>query len=242
MFVIALIVLGAIVCAGFLMLGRSGEAAAPPEPEPEPFAAAAAPAPDRPRYEAPARLVLAPRWKRLVAQIIDGLLISIVLNIVGFFALLGTVRDVQRNGLPLLDGAHHIGAILGIASVVIVAVYQIALIGTTGQTLGKLAMRIKVVREADGRQPSFGTACMRWLIQFIAPVIAAAPFGFHVGGSTGAQIALLVAPIIVYGPILWDRRRQGAHDKAAGTIVIDARFVTAPRKGYVAAPPVQIPE
>jgi uncharacterized RDD family membrane protein YckC len=237
-FVLALIVLGAIVCAGFFMLGRSGEAAAPSEPEPS---TETAPAPERPRYEGPARLVLAPRWKRLVAQLIDGILITIVLNIVGFFALIGTVRDVQRNGLPLLDGAHHIGALLAIASVVIVAVYQIALIGTTGQTLGKLAMRIKVVREADGLQPSFGTACMRWLIQFIAPVIAAAPFGFHVGGSTGASIALLLAPIIVYGPILWDRRRQGAHDKAAGTVVVDARYATAPRQGYVAAPPVQIP-
>jgi len=231
----ALIVLGAVVCAGFFMLGRSGDVAAPTD-------APGQDVPDRPRYEAPARLVLAPRWKRLVAQIIDGVLISIVLNIVGFFALLGTARDIQRNGLPLLDGARHIGAVMALASIVVVAVYQVALIGTTGQTLGKLAMRIKVVRESDGRLPEFGTAFMRWLIQFVAPVVAAAPFGFHVGGSTGAEIAVLLAPIIVYGPILWDRRRQGAHDKAAGTIVVDSRFATEPRRGYVAAPPVQIPE
>jgi len=196
----------------------------------------------RPRYEAPARLVLASRWRRLAARLIDGLLLAIVLNIVAVFAAVGTARDIRNSGVSLLDGLRHLSAVLEIASVAVAAVYEVALIGTTGQTLGKLIMRVKVVRESDGRIPELGTALMRWLIQFLAPVVAAAPFGFRVGGSTGAKIMLVLAPIIVYGPILWDRRRQGAHDKAARTIVVDARYTKQRRQGYVAAPSQEIPE
>jgi uncharacterized RDD family membrane protein YckC len=84
---------------------------------------------------------------------------------------------------------------------VISLVYEVSLIATRGQTLGKMAMGIKVVAREDGRNPGWGKAGLRWLLPTVA--------GFVLFGS-----------LIVYLWVLWDPKRQGLHDKVAGTLVI----------------------
>jgi uncharacterized RDD family membrane protein YckC len=228
-FVAALLVLGAIVGAGFFLLARSPETA-----EDRTATSETSPAVPGPRFEGPARLVLAARWRRLVARIIDSFLLSIVVYIVLIAAVIGTIRD---SGRPTLEAVRHAGLVADIASLAVASVYEVVLVGTIGQTIGKVAMRIRVVRAADASQPGFGTALMRWMIQVLAPVVAAAPFGFRIGGSAGATVMLLLAPIIVYGGILYDGKRQGAHDKAAGTVVIDARYAARRKTGTVISVP-----
>ena len=139
--------------------------------------------------------------RRLVARAIDALLLLtaalVVLTAAQEIAAAGTdpetggVRDIYSAAVGLIYGAF----------LVAVALYEIAFIALRGQTLGKMAMGVRIVG-LDGGLPGWGAASLRWattigivLIPYIGPFIA----GF---------IFLWVA---------WDRNGQGLHDKLAGT-------------------------
>jgi uncharacterized RDD family membrane protein YckC len=79
-----------------------------------------------------------------------------------------------------------------------------------GQTLGKRAAGIRLVRMADGGAVSWGQAAWRTGFSILfALVISLLTCGF--GG-----ILILMDPAW----LLWDPRRQALHDKAARTLVI----------------------
>ncbi|MFQ5554723.1 MAG: RDD family protein [Acidimicrobiia bacterium] len=99
-----------------------------------------------------------------------------------------------------------------LAYLALFGVYQIGFVAYRGQTLGKIAVRIKVVDANSMALPSLQAAAVRWII------VAAA--------SSLPQIGL-VAPLVVYGWLLFDPQRQGVHDKAARTVVIDLLLPTA---------------
>jgi uncharacterized RDD family membrane protein YckC len=83
-------------------------------------------------------------------------------------------------------------------------VYETALIALRGQTLGKMAVRIRVVRQDDGALPGWGPSLIRWFVPVAASIV---PLG----------------ALVVYLWMLWDPRRQGLHDRAARTLVVGAR-------------------
>ncbi len=91
------------------------------------------------------------------------------------------------------------------------AIYEIALTATRGQTLGKMATRIMVVRADDlfqtelGRPPSWGRSLLRWGLPSIVGFVP----------SVGWLLAL-----VCYLSLTWDRERQGWHDKVANTFVL----------------------
>lgn len=70
--------------------------------------------------------------------------------------------------------------------------------GKTGQTFGKKAMGIKVV-DLNGQTPSYFTFFLR---EFIGKFVSAIILG------------------IGYLMILWDKKKQGLHDKIASTVVV----------------------
>lgn len=79
--------------------------------------------------------------------------------------------------------------------------YAWLMVGAWGQTLGKMAVGIKVVQSSDAGRVSYlralGRAASTWLL------------------------GLLVLPILLaYLWPLWDRRNQTLYDKMAGTIVV----------------------
>ncbi|HUF48620.1 MAG TPA: RDD family protein [Vicinamibacterales bacterium] len=82
-----------------------------------------------------------------------------------------------------------IGAALGaflmtIVTIVVVTIaYEVTLTALKGQTVGKMAMGIRIARADNGDLPGWGKAIMRWALP--------------------------------------DDRRQGWHDKAAATIVLN---------------------
>ena len=71
------------------------------------------------------------------------------------------------------------------------------LVGTAvrGQSLGKRLLRIRVVRMEDGGAPGWERAYLRTWVAVLFPVVLTAA---------------------------WDERRQGMHDKWAGTLVVAA--------------------
>ena len=144
----------------------------------------------------PAReLPLASWGRRLAALLIDG-------AVLGGIVILGTMLA----GLPtdelnrrILDGDT---ALLLLLFVVPEAIYDTVFIGSRNQTIGKMAVGIKVV-DADSRSPiGYARAFTRWL-------------------STAFLWALFTVPGVL--DHLWplrDVRRQSFHDKFARSVVV----------------------
>ena len=153
------------------------------------------------------QLELAGAGARLGARIIDIVIMGvamILLLIIGVMALLGfssgdsVTDDEETIGWAFIFGFTGIAALVGL-------LYEVVLIATRGQTLGKMMTSIKVVRADDGSVPGWGKSIGRWIIPVVLAFIPA----------VGWLLSLLV-----YVSLLWDSARQGWHDKAAGTLVI----------------------
>ena len=154
---------------------------------------------------------LASPGARLGARIIDIVImvvVAIVLIVIGLLALFGVADDSATDeeaafGLAALFGTWAIIGLVGL-------LYEVVMIATRGQTLGKMMTSVKVVRADNGLVPGWGKSIVRWII----PTIAGAILAFFIPG-VGPLLSLLV-----YLSLLWDSARQGWHDKAAGTLVI----------------------
>ena len=136
---------------------------------------------------------LANPWRRLVARFLDGVML------VGVALLISFVLSPRPAELSTNSQVVTFVVTLQIISFL----YEVILIAIRGQTLGKSLMGIRVVGITDGQVPGWARAGVRWLLP---------------------AAASLVPPsvLIVYLWLLWDPRRQGLHDKAAGTLVIQA--------------------
>lgn len=185
----------------------------PPPPEFEPGSSSSPPPPDPPQHSPQAAtgwatlgtgqtVELAGPGARLGARVLDVVIMAVVffvLMFVGIFAAIGAETEgeaVVALGTLLLF--FLVIAIIGIA-------YEVSMIALKGQTLGKMATSVKVVRADNGELVGWGKSIGRWIIPavlYFIPVV-------------GPLLALLV-----YVSFTWDNTRQGWHDKAAGTLVI----------------------
>lgn len=141
---------------------------------------------------------------RLIAYIIDLVVLSIVA--VGTTWFVNTVQaTLGLQGLIKEDAARFV--LGGLAILLLMGLYFVFFWTLTGQTPGKMIMGVRVVT-LDGGSLSLGRSIRRVL-------------------------GYLVSALALYGGFMWiliDNRRQGWHDKLAGTCVIyawDAR--PAPR-------------
>jgi uncharacterized RDD family membrane protein YckC len=152
---------------------------------------------------------LAPWWKRLIAIIIDTLILGLaffVIVLVIAAALhnpnTNTTNNQPASGRSLLGAYFALSLVISIPS----AIYYAIMNGSRrGQTVGKMALGI-AVRDAKTGQPiGFWRALGRNLITVL----------FH---------ALLYIPYILdsLAP-LWDGRRQAWHDKVAHSVVVDLK-------------------
>ena len=73
--------------------------------------------------------------------------------------------------------------------------------------------RMKVVDETTDAIPGVGAATVRWVIPAAAATV---------------PLVGVVAIAVIYGALLFDSRRQGIHDRAARTVVIDLRELPPP--------------
>jgi uncharacterized RDD family membrane protein YckC len=140
---------------------------------------------------------LASWGRRLAALLLDGVILG---GAVISAILLGGVSLEELND-SLLEG----DSLVLIAFFILPeAIYDTVMIGSRNQTLGKMALGIKVVG-ADDRAPiGYVRAFRRWL-------------------STAALWALFTVPGVV--DHLWplrDRRNQTLHDKLARSVVVRA--------------------
>ena len=163
-------------------------------------------------------VALASAGTRLAARIIDWTLLGALAAIVtGLFAA-ATIRDRD-------DGNGTLWAATIVSIIVIGLLYEVSLIATRGETVGKLAVGAKVIRLADGAVPGWGTSLRRWAIPGLVgslPLLA----GIALESAGSEQLVAIpvrlagLAALFCYLTLTWDHRRQGWHDKVAGTVVV----------------------
>jgi uncharacterized RDD family membrane protein YckC len=156
-------------------------------------------------------VVLASWWSRAGAALIDGVVIGVVFA-AALVASLGLLSLVDGGSgavtlwlvVILLFG----GVVAAFSAAVLYA--PVVMSHTNGQTLGKMALGIRVIR-TSGRSIDFGYAFLREvLVKTLAVGVAgSATFG-------AAQLADLLWP-------LWDDQNRALHDMVAQSRVIRAR-------------------
>ena len=147
---------------------------------------------------------LASAGARLGARVLDSIIMIVgyvILLVIGIGAAVGASWGSEE------ASALSVGAI--VATVLLIAIvgilYEVTMIALKGQTLGKMATSIKVVRADNGQVPGWGKSIGRWIIPVALAFI---------------PVVGWILSLLVYLSLLWDKIRQGWHDKAAGTLVV----------------------
>ncbi|GAA1309598.1 RDD family protein [Brachybacterium tyrofermentans] len=147
--------------------------------------------------------------QRLIARILDGVILGIVLGILMgvAIALIAAAASVE-DGSGAAAGVGFLGFLgLMTLAMVLVYAYEAVMIGFWGATVGKMIMKVKVVKPRDGNAPGIGSGIVRYLIPGICALI---PFIGWLG-----TLACYVSPTFDSSG-----RRQGWHDKVANTVVV----------------------
>ncbi len=125
-------------------------------------------------------------WRRFAGALIDGILVGIVGGILQ--AALGR------------GAGYGVGTLVGL-------VYFTVMIGSArGQTVGQMALGIRVIDFNTGGPIGYGRAFIRWLVAILS------------------ALALLIG----YLWMLWDKEKQCWHDKAANDVVVPVSHYPVP--------------
>jgi uncharacterized RDD family membrane protein YckC len=145
--------------------------------------------------------------RRFAALFIDYLILTLVVNVILFLIIAPIFNPFQNISVPPteIDQSTIIlfNLVMNFIALLIVGIYFVSFWATKGQTLGKMALGIKVVT-TNGLPVSFGRAILRF-------------------------IGYIVGSIIIWLGFIWagfDGKRQGWHDKMANTYVVhkDTQF------------------
>jgi uncharacterized RDD family membrane protein YckC len=128
------------------------------------------PAQAPPAYRAPAYYTGTPTPYqgvaiRFVAILIDYIIIGVISVILALPFVGAAILTVNAGNLSALSGASIAAAAL--VGIVVWFLYFTMLEGHYGQTIGKMALNIKVVREADGAPIDYGEAAVRTILRII---------------------------------------------------------------------------
>ena len=101
--------------------------------------------------------------RRILAIIVDGIIVGLPTGLMG--AMLGVVSSGGGEVSASLEGAA--GLFAALVSVVLYFGYYVLMEGYLGQTLGKMLLGIKVVREDDGGVPGVKAAAIRTVLRIV---------------------------------------------------------------------------
>ncbi|UUN27138.1 RDD family protein [Streptomyces sp. FIT100] len=150
---------------------------------------------------------LADPGKRILARIIDWLIVLIPLALIGIpFGIYDGITE-QSNDFDELVTNVNTGSqwIFQIISIIAYVGYDTLMVRRTGQTIGKKLMKLRVAMLQDGSTPDTGSSLMRAAVLWL-PQLICCP---------------CLWPLILLIMILVDKPyRQGLHDKAAKTVVV----------------------
>ena len=169
-------------------------------------------------------------WERLVAYLIDGLIVSVpwvILTTVFVLAPIGDLLDsltVRDDGTLDYDEVAYTSVLVraSVIALLVQAAYYVGMIGRFGRTIGQRVLSIRVV-DARGAVPGYGIAGKRFLIPGLAGVLGAVPV---VGALAGLGL------LLNYLSMLWSRQKQCWHDVFAGTWVVHENQAPAQPGGW----------
>ena len=141
--------------------------------------------------EAPARIEYVGFWKRIAATLIDTLILLVVI-VPALIAIYG------REYLERAQDSMFAGLWDFLLQVVVPAVAVILFWKYRGATPGKMAISAKIVDAQTGGRPATGKLVLRYF----------------------AYLASTLPLLLGFVWVAIDRRKQGFHDKIAGTLVI----------------------
>ncbi len=185
----------------------------------------------KPRPATPDGVPLAGWWQRVLAYVLDAIVVGIIAGIIAtpwirdayhiyrdwFDDVLRTSEAGNTSNIDTAqlqrDLARPLAFVLGIQLVVGFG-YHVGFLMWKQATPGKLIVGLRVrLRDQPGRMP-LGTVLLRWLGQFGVGILGLIPF---VGSLTG-----IYSLLDVLWP-LWDDKKQAVHDKLAKTNVVRVR-------------------
>jgi uncharacterized RDD family membrane protein YckC len=169
---------------------------------------------------------LAGWWWRVLALIIDGLIVGIIGSLVAF----PWARDVFDSYSDWIDDALNDSgsidssqlqsdiarplAIIGAINLALGFAYNVGFLMWKQATPGKLLLGLRVrLRETPGPMP-LQTVLLRWVGQYAIGIVGLIPV---VGGLSGLY------SLLDYLWPLWDDKKQAIHDKIAKTNVVRIR-------------------
>ena len=120
--------------------------------------------------------------RRLVGALIDAILLGIV--------------------NAILRGVIGYGAGVSIGLLVDLVYFTVMIGGARGQTVGQMAMGIRVIDFNTGGPIGYGRAFLRWLVSIVSALVI----------------------FLGYFWMLWDKEKQCWHDKAANDVVVPVQY------------------
>jgi uncharacterized RDD family membrane protein YckC len=138
-------------------------------------------------------------WIRVVAYLIDGILLNIAFGIIGAIVGVSMIPVDPTNTDPMV-GMEHMGRFQLVALVVTWLYFALMESSPRGATVGKMVLGLRVVDE-QGNRISFARATGRFFAKFVSTIIL----------------------MIGYLMVAFTERKRGLHDMIAGTLVIKNR-------------------
>lgn len=164
-------------------------------------------------------------WRRFLARLLDGLIMTVVALVLVPVAapdLFGDINNWVDDVVVALQGGSSVMpqlpnsvyvqlATLGIASGIIYLIYEIVMLKVASGTLGKLALGIRVRLRDQPGPLSWSTSALRGLVWRGPDLVSNVPYV----GLLGTLFTLLNG----LWP-LWDSKKQSLNDKVAKTNVV----------------------
>ncbi|MEU9860394.1 RDD family protein [Streptomyces sp. NPDC047971] len=149
---------------------------------------------------------LADSGKRILARIIDWLIVAIPLAIIGIpFNVYDRATDSDDFGDTITATSTGTGLVFQLITIVAYVAYDTVMVAKNGQTFGKKWMKLRVAMLNDGSTPPMNASLIRAIVLWLPALICCA----------------CLWPLLLLILILVDKPyKQGLHDKAAKTVVV----------------------
>jgi len=156
-------------------------------------------------------LAFAGFWVRLIAFIVDQLILSVPTVILSGVFVTGAV----------LSGSFNFGglALVGVLGLLISAAYFIYTWTAWRATVGDRLLGLLVLNAADGSALTVNQAAVRWGLLALPSALSSASAGHILLGGLVGLLVLIYYAYLAYTTAT-DLRKQGFHDRTAGTVVV----------------------
>jgi|GEM_PF-159908 hypothetical protein len=189
---------------------------------------------------------LAGGWERIGAALLNNIFstIAMIPMIVGFFVGFVNIRDNGNwNNIDdmqiMLNKFNPLWFLVGLAIFLAYSIWQCVLMSTTGQSLGKKLLNLKVIK-SDGSEAGFvGTVLLREVVYMVASAIAVGIVSnllFMMLTLEDIYKEIILNNLFSYIPTLicavmlfTSRDRRTLQDKIANTVVIKLPPANAPK-------------